>query len=72
MSIYTRGHDLRAARQLTDTHFGRTVTTGELSGTLVGLIPVGDQVTLALIIGGARAWIPVAADTEVAVERKCS
>lgn len=58
------------AGALTDRHFGRQVTTDGLTGTLVGLLPCGDDVTLALIVGGARAWKTVAADEPVQVVRK--
>ncbi|WP_243061188.1 hypothetical protein [Nocardioides sp. SR21] len=53
----------RAVRDLSDRHFGRTLTVPgkpPITGTLVGLIGgPGTNVTLALIVGGARAWVPV-------------
>lgn len=66
-----RGRQLTAA-DLTECHFGRTVDVANMTGTLVGLIPVAQQVTLALIVGGAHVWLPVDADTQVQVHGKAA
>jgi len=44
------------ARDLGDRHIGRTVQVGQWTGTLTGVLPVGDRVQLALIVGGSRAF----------------
>lgn len=67
-----RKHDLRRADQITQAAINRRaeVTVGNVTGTLTGLIdgPNG-QVTLALIVGGSRAWVPLNGDAEVTVWR---
>lgn len=54
------------ARDLTATHFGRTVTVGGVTGTLRAMWGVGDVVTVELCDGGwPPQWVSVPADTEI-------
>lgn len=62
-----RGHRLKLAGELTELHHGREVEVDGLTGTLVGLLPCDGDVTLALIVGGSRAWKTVSADEPVDV-----
>lgn len=59
-----------SAYNLTERHFGREITADGITGTLVGLIPVADTVTLALIVGSSRAWKTVPATEPVDVAGK--
>lgn len=52
---------------LTDRHMGQQVELGNLAGTLVGIVPCGDRVQLALVVGGARVFTS-AFPGDVAVE----
>lgn len=72
MSNGTRqGNRLRAINNLSDTHLGRTVTIGDLTGKLAGLIPVGSNVQAVLIVGGARVFTAaMPGDTAVEVWQK--
>ncbi len=52
-------------------HIGRTVTVADLTGTLTGLIPVGDTYQLALIVGSSRVWTAaLPADTHIEIHQK--
>lgn len=53
------------ADELSERHMGRWVRVGDITGTLTGLLPVADQVTLALVVGTCRAWLPVEAGAHV-------
>ena len=67
----SRAHVLRAVADLTERHIGRTVTVGALTGTLTGLLPVGDRTALALIVGRSRAFTQAyAAETPIEVHQK--
>lgn len=67
------GKRLRRLSELTDRHIGREVTINDLTGTLTGLIPVGDRVIAALIVGRARAFTDaLPGSTEVEVQGKGS
>jgi hypothetical protein len=66
--------DLRRADEISTTTLNRqpTVTIPTLpplEGTLTGVMGLGDKIQLALIVGGARAWLTVDADTLIAVHR---
>lgn len=37
-------------------HHGRTIQVAGLEGTLTGVVPLGDRVQLAIVVGGARVW----------------
>jgi hypothetical protein len=52
---------------LSERHHGRTVQTAAVTGTLTGILSVGNRVQLALVVGGARAWTDWL-DVETAVE----
>lgn len=65
LSLTAKGHaavdamrdgDEFTVRNLTANHFGCEVTITGLTGTLVGLVPVGDRVQAAMIVGGAHIW----------------
>ncbi len=64
--------DLRTAGAITTTMLNQcpTVTVDGLEGTLVGILPCGDKVQLALIVGGLRAWKTIDAGTMIAVHRE--
>lgn len=54
-----QGNRLRAVSSLTETHMGRKITIPgdpDLTGTLAGLVPVGDHVQAVLIVGSARVF----------------
>jgi hypothetical protein len=51
-----RGARLVRLADLGDRHMGRHVEIRGLRGVLVGVIPVGGRVSLALLIGGARVF----------------
>jgi hypothetical protein len=59
-------HDLRRADQLNDRHMGKNNVTG----TLAGLLPVANHITLVLIVGGARAFFALDRDAAVEVRRE--
>jgi hypothetical protein len=63
-------HDLRRADQVSDRHMGKTITIGDVTGTLTGLIPVANHITLVLIVGGARAFFALDRDAAVEVWRE--
>jgi hypothetical protein len=66
-----QGNRLHAIATLSNTYLGRVVTIGDLTGTLAGLIPIGDRVQAVLICGGARIYTDaLAADTHVEVWQK--
>lgn len=53
---------------LTERHHGRTVQTAAVTGTLTGILAVGNRVQLALVVGGCRAftdWLDVDECVEV-------
>jgi hypothetical protein len=62
-------HDLRRADQLNERHMGKNITIGDITGTLTGLIPVANHITLVLIVGGARAFFALDRDAAVEVRR---
>ena len=72
MTTDTRGHRLRRLADLGDTHLGRTITlTDGPTGTLTGVIPIGDRIQLALIVGGSRIWTDaLPADTHVEIHQR--
>lgn len=66
-----QGNRLRAINNLSDTHLGRTVTIGDPTGKLAGLIPVGRNVQAVLIVGGSRVFTDqMPGDTAVEVWQK--
>lgn len=57
--------------QRRETHMGRTVTIGDITGTLAGVIPVAGRVQLVLIVGAARIFTDaLPADTHVEVHQR--
>lgn len=51
-----RNHRLVRLADLTERHHGRHIEVAGHTGVLAGVVPCGDRVQLALIVGGARMW----------------
>ena len=60
---------LMTAADLSDKHLGQSVCVGSITGTLTGIIGIRDRVTLAVLVGGSRAWFPLEGGAEVEVWR---
>lgn len=69
-----RGNRLRLVCELREIHMGRTITIPgdpEITGTLAGLIPLGDTVQAVLIVGSSRLFTDaIPGDTHVEVWQK--
>ena len=71
MNPQGRGHRLRTLADLGDAHLGRTVTIGDLTGVLAGVVPIGQTAQLALIVGGNRVFTDaMPADTHIEIHQK--
>lgn len=58
-------------RDIGTSHVGRTVTAAGLTGTLAGVIPIGDTYQLALIVGSSRVWTAaLPADSHIEIHQK--
>lgn len=58
----------RALSQLSERHMGMSVEVNGLTGTLIGLMPIGDHIALELRVGGSRALtaaLPVGTCVEI-------
>ena len=66
-----QGNRLRTVGTLLDAHLGRTVTIGDLTGVLAGVVPLGQTTQLALIVGGSRVFTDaMPADTHIEIHQK--
>lgn len=65
-----KGKSLVRVTQLADRHMNRDIRIGDVEGSLVGLIPHHNRVDLVLIVGGSRAFFPLALDAHVEVGPK--
>lgn len=67
-----KGKNLVRAADLGDGHMGRLVRVRDIEGPLVGLIPTTSAVIAVLIVGGSRAFFPLALDAHVEVGPKAT
>lgn len=70
-SNHLTGKQMRPASALEDRHLGWNIRIGGVTGTLTGILPIpnGGGFELAVLVGGARAWFPLASDAGVEVWR---